>query len=862
MFVTTISADVKLQKTPTSTFPNVRDISSIDVELNPHTPMQDLYDSLLDISDAGQAITIGPFKKQLKRESRKGQSKKDALTNLIVLDIDGFDMSAYIDDDIVIENLPEQFIKLLPEYLQDVSYVWQWSAKYATNHIQKPHMINAHLFFLTTEPTTPTHKKWWFHSLNLDLEPFRSQLTLSSHYRTLSYVIDTCMGQNSRIVYVTPMANFPINYEHITVALKGNDTFNLPAIAELNAEIIVDDRNALIKELRSQLNLPATPDSKLFGVKYNNKIDQEVLNDSGRGLVSPVTEDEHYIRVNINGGDSAGYFIYKSNPTYVHNFKGEPIFSLNQFDPDFYRNLLDGMSEDQDPNDLTTLGPLYQLDDTGQIVFGFFDRNQDTYNSCIHHPEQSAISTKQHSGIEKLNIVLNNYERTLLDNDTIPTWEQMFDPASLELISFIDRKLNLYHAPRTLRMTTAKSLDSSINPKQLTYGNDTAILLKTICPTIHALIKNAAGCPKRDDTSAETEHLIHWLAWIIQNRTKTRTSWLFQGDFGTGKSAITDILLKKVLGHAYAVSKKFSQLKDQFNADLNHLLVVNYDEANFDNDFGFNVMEDIKQMISGKELNIRDMRKTPENTVNHTNFIFCTNNTDAFKVQDNERRFNITPYQRTRLEEILPLRDEEYDFEGNIDRELDQYIAFSLAFKTLKKKVRFPIYNQAKHNLAEATLTFPELFAQALNQGDAQWFIDNLPSQKQIDTIRDMTPRMYLQRHKVIAARVIYDWLHQLKPERVEGPDLIVLYNTLHNTNAKEVRNTKVLKRHGINFAQYRKTGQSHKIMMTVEKTQWKYTPEEREDMIMQLDTILNPDPDTDLEAPNHVLDAIKDTLS
>jgi hypothetical protein len=52
--------------------------------------------------------------------------------------------------------------------------------------------------------------------------------------------------------------------------------------------------------------------------------------------VSGVRRARGFVYLNLNGGDSWGYYFPESNPEILHSFKGEPPVRLADIAPDFW----------------------------------------------------------------------------------------------------------------------------------------------------------------------------------------------------------------------------------------------------------------------------------------------------------------------------------------------------------------------------------------------------------------------------------------------------------------------------------------------------------------------------------------------
>ena len=75
---------------------------------------------------------------------------------------------------------------------------------------------------------------------------------------------------------------------------------------------------------------------------------QEVLQNPDRMTIEDVRVSEPYVNCNINGGDSGAYYFILTNPHYMYNFKGEPVFEIQKADPEFYKSIFDTFADQMD----------------------------------------------------------------------------------------------------------------------------------------------------------------------------------------------------------------------------------------------------------------------------------------------------------------------------------------------------------------------------------------------------------------------------------------------------------------------------------------------------------------------------------
>src|SRR5207248_1200889 len=66
------------------------------------------------------------------------------------------------------------------------------------------------------------------------------------------------------------------------------------------------------------------------------------------------------------------------------------------------------------------------------------------------------------------------------------------------------------------------------------------------------------------------QHLVHWIAALLQFRRRLETSWLWQGTYGTGKGLIYHELLEPCLGPSNVTIKRIDELSGQFTGFLDN----------------------------------------------------------------------------------------------------------------------------------------------------------------------------------------------------------------------------------------------------------------------------------------------------
>jgi hypothetical protein len=96
-------------------------------------------------------------------------------------------------------------------------------------------------------------------------------------------------------------------------------------------EVIKEEKQKVLTELRGLTGLPKrVPRSKIIS-------GEEICTNPGKVMVTGQKKERGFVYLNLNGGDSWGYYFSEKSPTVIRNFKGEPFFFLKDVAPDLYR---------------------------------------------------------------------------------------------------------------------------------------------------------------------------------------------------------------------------------------------------------------------------------------------------------------------------------------------------------------------------------------------------------------------------------------------------------------------------------------------------------------------------------------------
>jgi hypothetical protein len=703
------TADLRLSKTitpdTTTPYPRVKKVSSISHHVECSlSGLNELKGLLVAQASAGNALLKGPIIEPIVNESRAGKSDKKASTPFMVLDIDGWTPETKLEAPITQDDLlrvAESVIELLPEPLCSTSYIVNASSSTGVKFTGE---VGLHFFFLLDTAIHPSHLEAYFKWLNFSNGAISDKLSLQSSNMSLKWIVDPVVARNAQIIYIA-------NPEFV----DRDDPFESPAdrwvlkakeqhTCNINQQVMTIDQaktdgmaTKLLNKLRSDNGLgkfkPRTRTMTLQGQQ------QRVLTnpDKLQMVRNPVGDHDRFAYWNINGGDSNAYYNPIANPEVIYNFKGEPPFLLKEASQEAY---------DQ-----------YFRDFGLQIRAVTESRPLLIYNA--EHDAIFAIEyVPAHNEIVRINkIVRQNAEDWMAGfglplPDNIPTWKIEFDPHRVKEIDWDEKFINTYRATEFLKNPPM------VMPQYSGATRDTAVeKLKALCPTIFDVLLHIAG-----SSELELGYFLNWLAFGIQKRDKTRTAWVFSGVPGTGKGMFYQRILRPLIGADYTILKRLDHLEEQFNAYQERALFLIWEEFRLqDSKQSGKLLNKMKDDIVADEVNVRAMRTDVRSAPSYTNYIFFSNHTDVIPVEKGDRRFNIAPPQMKRLEHAYTdIRDRIE--KGHIEMELGSFAGFMLAFDIDERAATTERNNGAKEQMRLASMSPMDQFANAINQGDLEFF--------------------------------------------------------------------------------------------------------------------------------------------
>lgn len=739
MHITFLSSNVPLTKayarTPTGLdvepYPMVRNFTSALEEVN--SP-REFAEQIYLHAQAGDCLLKGLVKQPLLDQSRANSTDATTPTEYLVLDLDFNQGFATIHDFLAAIGVSE------------TSFLFQHSASAGIKY--DPH-IRGHVFLMLDQPIPPQRIKQWLIHLNLTHPVLREQITLSANGMTLKFPLDITTCQNDKLIYIAPPVFFDAEtrtviddpVDRFLFSPQTHDTWTFPDL-DLHPERQRQDQDTLIAELRERIGLrKLKPKTKMIA-------GEEVLINPDRATVTGTKSARGFTYVNLNGGDSWGYFYPDGKPDVLYNFKGEPPVLLRALDPEF----------------VAAQRPAQDLE---QHHFVLRDSKTDTYYTCaLETPDpHSKLEINPVSSKEKL--IDFSRSNNLNPDAPIPVWTVVFDPHNFDRIHPDRGWVNLYEPP-------------ALAQRPRTHPEPNA----QIPPTIHRIIFNIVN----EDQEC-FEAFINWLAVAYQTRDKIGVAWLFQGIQGTGKGILFERIITPLFGPKYCLNINASLHGDKFNGFRATALMIMLDEIKIseNNDRATAALNRMKGMITETTTTLRAMRRELCQVRCYDNFIMSSNQINPVPVEESDRRINIAPRGEKRLEitndEVLALADDLPEFA--------QYLHHYPA--DLKKAQTILDTEQRRFTVTQSANSIESVF-RALRHGDLEFFAAELKLPQDAETASPAYQEF---------ARIVRDMIKhsQTTPHldyKITRDDLHRLVAYLRGQGTSPGAFTKMLQHHGI----------------------------------------------------------------
>ena len=719
-------------------YPHVKAVTSHKYNLSVDADGLQTFENLIREHGAkGHCLLKGNLKRDLVDESRAGQTNRAELTNLLVLDIDGIRLPKAVNTGDKLSStdvtfLANQIVAELPIELRDISYVAQASARLGL----KGDKISMHIFMLLSVAMPAKSVKLWLQDCNFESDVFSEQMELSVNGQSLKYPLDTSVADNSKIIFVSPpsfestrLDPFDSDDDRIVKVDRGQPTLDLASLmSDISPQRCHEKAQKHKDTLRDAAGF-SKRQTKIRVATIDNQT-EEVLSNPDKMAIAIVDETSFpYIRCNINGGDSGAYYFNMSKPTYMYNFKDEPLFEIEKADKDFYVSIFERYEE--------------RLEEVGHAIKPIVlrDYSTDTFFNGVYDPNTKQF-TKEYplTPVSKMNIEDFFMNHGKVPPDFIPDGRVIFDPTSNE--EAINFNKVPYYVNTYQRSDYVRNAQTPQTPLEIGHGQR----IQDTCPLIHTIIYHILG-----NGDEEYERFINWLAYIYQTRKKTGVSWVLTGTQGTGKGIFYSKILRGLFGTPHVPMKFLQSMEEQFNLYMRDSLFLVVDEfhmASASSSAG-KMADKLKNQITEPTITIRGMRSNQVEVESYTNYLFLTNRVDAVNIETGDRRYNIAPKQEEKLLDKFPGIAKQLD-SGKLEKELYEFAGLMQTYKVDAHLAKTAINNLAKEQMRNVSMSVFEEFCQALKEGKLSYFTD----------ILDINTATVLHSNEIEAAqRLVKSWI-------------------------------------------------------------------------------------------------------
>lgn len=658
----------------------------------------------------GHCLLKGQLDRPLHGESRAGRTNPHQNTDWMCLDVDG--LKSVPDIDTLMQRIG----------LGDVSYVLQWSASYGVN---SNFTLRAHIFVFLRGFAAPSALKLWLKQLNLTA--LQQDLELTKTNVSLRWGLDITTCQNDKLLYITPPDCNPpsINTftgERIQLVQKKIDFFDFSSVSLMSAEQLKLLEEQEINKLRRGQNLP---DRKASQFKLKEFKGESYFPNPDQSTVTGIKEERGFIYLNINNGDSWGYYHPEDNPTFIYNFKGEPTYKTSELLPDYWQSVQSAKRAS------------LRNEHGNKLFLAFRDLRTSEYYNGWYDDMTEELVLHEAKNERQLADFLANYGQPI--PETVPIWNIMYSPLKPAIEPSL-KTVNTFKPSIYMR--------KAVNNKTTRPGPT---------PVIDRVLRHVIG-------DEMLEHFLNWLAFCFQYRTAPCTAWILHGTQGTGKGVLINYIIAPLFGHGNVALRRMEELEEKFNDYIEGSLIMYVDEAQIsDSQRSKMIMANIKNYITEPYVTVRRMRQSSYEIENHCAWLFGSNMPDPVIVDSADRRFNVAVYQAIKLiisaSEIKQIADE-----------LQNFAYYLQQYKVDTALARTPKHNSAKDNIIAVSKSSADIIAEAINKGDLSILWEALPSvdASQLDNITAFALPAYKQ--------LIYE-LILTKRNKLTREELYIIFN-------------------------------------------------------------------------------------
>jgi len=281
-----------------SAYPLVKNFTSF--ETNVDNP-QMFHVALTAHAERGHCLLKGTLKRALNEEPRAGTTAPLDPTLWSCFDLDNMRGLA----------TPEDFIReVLPPAFHHADYVLQYSASAG---ITPGGGLRAHLFFMHELEFTPEAAKLYLTELNLSCPVLAEQLELTASGTALRFALDRTVIQNDKLIYIAPPTlgagiEDPYARQRIAVVTKDQRLVSFDWRTKLTPAAVESEMQRAIQRLREKAGL------KRKTAKVVIQQGELLQTNPDVAVVTGEKRARGFVYLNVNGGDSWGYYYAEGNP--------------------------------------------------------------------------------------------------------------------------------------------------------------------------------------------------------------------------------------------------------------------------------------------------------------------------------------------------------------------------------------------------------------------------------------------------------------------------------------------------------------------------------------------------------------------
>lgn len=617
--------------------------------------------ALVEHAAFGHCLLKGLLKRPLIAESRAGTTAPLEPTRWSCFDLDNVRGLA----------TPEDFIQqVLPPAFHQCDYILQYSA---SSGIIDSSGLRAHIFFLHDTEFTPEQAKLYLTELNLANALLADQLELTASGTALRYPLDRTVIQNDKLIYIAPPMLEPgipdtLGPKRVALVTKGREFVTFDWRTQRTPAGIEGETQGVINRLRDRAGL------KRKTAKIEVRQGELLLTNPDVAVVTGEKRARGFTYLNLNGGDSWGYYYAEGNPRYLRNFKGEPMVVLKDALPTYFAQVAERLAE----NKQTRV----------RVPFVFRHRETDTVWNGVYDSVNDRIDGLAATSRQSLRDFFAQFGEEV---PPIDDWRFEFEPFNPVRIDFKNKFCNRWEATEYMR--DSRTTD-------------------TIPPNIARVIRSAVGSDEEC-----YHHFLNWIAFVFQKRRKPLTAWVLHGVEGTGKGVLFHKVLAPIFGRQYCLIKQLASLDDRFNDEMRTCLLFLLDESKAeDTKMAERAFGKLRNLITEPTIEVRAMRTNAMQVPSYTAFMFYSNMYDAWKIEPSDRRYNVAPRQEVKL--VLTEADI-----AVIESERSDFAAFLRGYKVDEARAHTALNNEAKSAMREASQDALEQMCQAITDGDLAYFM-------------------------------------------------------------------------------------------------------------------------------------------